>query len=271
MILRTMKEPVAQIIDSLSVGDPRFETVHGDPGCSTPWHDHPVTYIDLYLEGVAKASWHSDVHAFTASVLPAGVMHRSLALTPVRTMQVIIPEAWISDSGSCQLGPNTFDSSRPVHIAGKMAHALSRRDELSPIDLESLLLDFWAAATNSVLPPLERKGCHWLIRVEEYLEAHYSETICSQAIGRAVGVHPAHMMRQFRRAHRCTIGDYVRSLRIERACQMMRSSSLTLSEIAHEIGFADQSHFNRSFRSQMGVTPSAYGLAVGSSSFAGAS
>ena len=61
-------------------------------------------------------------------------------------------------------------------------------------------------------------------------------------------VHPVHLAQTFRKFYRCTIGDYVRSLRIEFACRQLAATKMPLSEIALLAGFADQSHFTRTFR-----------------------
>src|SRR5438067_879074 len=55
----------------------------------------------------------------------------------------------------------------------------------------------------------------------------------------AVGVHPVHMARVFRKFQRCTVGEHVRQLRVAYACQRMLSSDEPLVEIALSAGFAD--------------------------------
>ena len=62
----------------------------------------------------------------------------------------------------------------------------------------------------------------------------------------------------------CTMGEYVRHRRIERAMEQLRSSSAPLAEIAETNGFADQSHFSNLFRRRIGLTPSRYRRLVAS-------
>jgi transcriptional regulator GlxA family with amidase domain len=49
--------------------------------------------------------------------------------------------------------------------------------------------------------------------------------------------------------------QYLAAQRIERAKQLLRSTSLTPSEVALSTGFADQSHFTKVFRRIAGTTP----------------
>ncbi|MBC7808038.1 MAG: helix-turn-helix transcriptional regulator [Akkermansiaceae bacterium] len=73
------------------------------------------------------------------------------------------------------------------------------------------------------------------------------------------GVHPSHLLRAFRQQYHLTPGEFVRRLRIEEACRRLRSGQSTpLSVLALDLGFSDQSHFIRIFRSIVGVTPGAY-------------
>jgi AraC family transcriptional regulator len=73
-----------------------------------------------------------------------------------------------------------------------------------------------------------------------------------------VGVHPVTLARAFRRAFGCTIGEYLRRLRIERAAEQLATGTQPLAEIALAAGFADQSHFSNVFRRRVGMSPSAY-------------
>ena len=73
-----------------------------------------------------------------------------------------------------------------------------------------------------------------------------------------VGVHPVTLARAFRRTFGCTIGEYLRRLRIERAAEQLATGTQPLAEIALAAGFADQSHFSNVFRRRVGMSPSAY-------------
>jgi AraC family transcriptional regulator len=69
------------------------------------------------------------------------------------------------------------------------------------------------------------------------------------------GVHPVYLARVFRRHHRCTIAQYVRRRRLERALHELSTSRRSLAEIAIDTGFADQAHFSRAFKAHAGLTP----------------
>ncbi len=74
----------------------------------------------------------------------------------------------------------------------------------------------------------------------------------------AVGRHPTHVARAFRREHGVTVAEYSRSLRLEWARAQLAVDDMPLSRIAIDAGFADQSHFTRAFRRHHGITPGRY-------------
>ena len=60
------------------------------------------------------------------------------------------------------------------------------------------------------------------------------------------------------RRYGCTVGEYVRRLRIEFACRELSDSEKPLAFIAQNAGFFDQSHFSKTFKLLTGQSPAAY-------------
>ena len=56
----------------------------------------------------------------------------------------------------------------------------------------------------------------------------------------------------------CTVGEHVRERRIEQARRLLVESDAPLFEIAARVGFADHSHFTRTFRRRFGIPPGEY-------------
>ena len=89
----------------------------------------------------------------------------------------------------------------------------------------------------------------------DFVRAHFTESLTSEAVAFAAGVHPSHLMRAFHQRHGCTVGEYVRRLRIEYACHLLTNSDIPLGQIALEVGFCDQGHFGRAFKADTGLSP----------------
>ena len=110
-----------------------------------------------------------------------------------------------------------------------------------------------ALCLELISPPSSEKPA-WLRRVHDAVR----EDASIESLAAVAGVHPVHLTRTFRRFYHCTPGEYLRALRCARAAELLATSSMPLSELALEAGFADQPHFTKVFRQIYGVTPNAY-------------
>jgi AraC family transcriptional regulator len=90
------------------------------------------------------------------------------------------------------------------------------------------------------------------------IQAHFAEQLTLKQIGKTVGLHPVYLASEFRKRYHCTVGEYVRQLRIEFACRRLSQSGDTVAEVAAAAGFFDQGHFTRPFKLVIGLTPSQY-------------
>src|SRR5262249_19219721 len=98
----------------------------------------------------------------------------------------------------------------------------------------------------------------WLKDIEQLLHNQFSDQLTLADMARSAGVHPTHLARTFRQYYQCTIGEYIRNLRVEYSCQKLAATEIPLIDIALEAGFYDQSHFSRCFKQIMGLTPTEF-------------
>jgi AraC family transcriptional regulator len=104
----------------------------------------------------------------------------------------------------------------------------------------------------------ERQPPRWLHQVRELLQDRFAENLTHDVVAAAAGIHPVHLARVFRRHCGCTLGDYVRKLRVDFAARQLIATDESLAGIAIAAGFSDQSHFTRTFNGQTGMTPAAF-------------
>ena len=97
----------------------------------------------------------------------------------------------------------------------------------------------------------------WVGRVREMLRDG-AEDWTLVRLAREAGIHPVHLSREFSRHFHTHLGDYLRLVKVQRAMTLLGEPGRLLTGIAFESGFADQSHFIRSFRAYYGVTPLEY-------------
>jgi AraC family transcriptional regulator len=103
----------------------------------------------------------------------------------------------------------------------------------------------------------QRQPQDWLKRAEAIIRDRFSESVSLNEVAKTVAIHPVHLARTFRQHYRCSIGEYVRKLRVEFAREAIVTTDCALTDIGMAAGFYDQSHFARTFKHATGLTPSA--------------
>jgi AraC family transcriptional regulator len=98
----------------------------------------------------------------------------------------------------------------------------------------------------------------WLRRVWDLLTERCTEALTLADLAAEARVHPGYLTCAFRRHFGCTVGEYLRRQRVTLACRHLAGSDTPLADVALLTGFADQSHFTRTFKRQLGLTPAAY-------------
>ncbi|SFT21058.1 response regulator [Paenibacillus sp. BC26] len=92
----------------------------------------------------------------------------------------------------------------------------------------------------------------------QYLKAHYNEELSLEKVASVVFLNPIYFSQLFKQKTGQGYKDYVISLRIEQARELLLQPGLKLAEIAERIGYADVRHFTQVFRRKMNVTPTEY-------------
>lgn len=147
-------------------------------------------------------------------------------------------------------------------LARRLYKEFMHLDEVSDLIIEGLMFELIGEAVRDCSATESNHAPRWLIQARELLHEHFAESLKLDDMAQAVGVHPVHLAQTFHKSFGCTVGDYVRKLRIERACHELATSQSTIVEIALATGFCDQSHFTRTFKRVIGVAPSQYRYAV---------
>lgn len=99
---------------------------------------------------------------------------------------------------------------------------------------------------------------HWVVRVQDFLAAHFDESLNLDMVAAEAGISLYHLIRTFKAAAGLTPHAWLLDLRINHARELLRDTVLPLSEIALQCGFADQSHFSRCFKERTAVSPGMY-------------
>ncbi|SEW00346.1 transcriptional regulator, AraC family [Chitinophaga sp. YR573] len=102
------------------------------------------------------------------------------------------------------------------------------------------------------------KNNHWSSLLKEYLHEKWNTPFSLSELSEEVQIHPVNISKYFSRYFNCTLGEYIRRIKIEKSLPLIRNKKYSLTEIAYECGFTDQSHFTKTFRNITGMLPKDY-------------
>ena len=91
--------------------------------------------------------------------------------------------------------------------------------------------------------------------VLSHMEQHYAERIRLEDLTGIARMSPSGLLRAFRSSTGQAPMEYLIRLRILRACDLLRTGELNITESAYRVGFSDSNYFTRQFRRVMQCTP----------------
>jgi AraC family transcriptional regulator len=229
-----------------------------------PSHAHEFSHFCFVLSGNYKEKIGSQLFEREPATLvfyPPDVSHAEEHFTNGRHFLVEIDFKGLErvrEYGASLNEPALLNDDSTLWLAARMYKEFSERDEFSALALESISIELLIAASRKRSKPAESKPPLCLEKAKEFLHDNFSTSIGLNELAKSAGVHPTHLARVFRQFENCTAGDYVRRIRIENARNRILSTNESLVEIALETGFADQTHFTRSFKRVTGMTPTEF-------------
>jgi AraC family transcriptional regulator len=238
------------------------------PGLTLPKHSHQQAYFCFVLGGNFTEVYSNHSRSCRPSSLifhPAGEAHSDQFHTTSRCFNIQMNTRWLERAQQPSRTINTsadFWGGRLGNLAARLYREFRQVDEFSGLAVEGLALEIIAEASRCSRKESGRTVPHWLEQVRATLRQQFAERPSLVTLAESVDVHPVHLAREFRRFYRCTIGDYIRQSRIEFACHQISTSNASLSDIALAAGFFDHSHFARTFKTHMGMTPNQYRTAL---------
>lgn len=95
-------------------------------------------------------------------------------------------------------------------------------------------------------------------RTVHHLQTHYAEKFSLEDLARTLSISPYYLSRIFRQETGSSLGQFLAYVRVEKSKQLLTETDLSLSQIAQQCGFSDQSYYTKVFRRCCGTTPHSY-------------
>lgn len=97
-----------------------------------------------------------------------------------------------------------------------------------------------------------------IIKAKKYINEHYSEQIKLSDLANRMEVSESHMSRLFKSKINMSFTQYLMSVRIEKAKELMKTTNLKVYEISEKVGYVNAEHFSRLFKQVTGKSPREY-------------
>ncbi len=134
----------------------------------------------------------------------------------------------------------------------KVENILSMRESLKEKYTGTVILE----PTNVVLTSPDER---FLQKALEVVENNISDSeLDIESFSQLVGVSRMQLYRKLHALTNMTVKEFIRSIRLKRAAQLLVQQKMNISEVAYEVGFKDLSHFRKCFRREYGMSAKEY-------------
>jgi AraC-like DNA-binding protein len=224
------------------------------------WHYHDNAHISFVLQGacVEKKQTSYDRTPGKITYYSAREPHQvTRILKPSRHINLEIEESFSKVHFITDDALRTAIATRPdaKFLMVRMYKELLENDEFSAVSIQMLLLHL-IEQTGQL--PEEARLPGWVRTVRALLHERPDEQVTLKELSAAAGVHPITISKYFPAYFACTLGDYMRKLKVEKALHLIKTADCSLTSVAYACGFSDQSHFIRTFKQYTGFLPAAY-------------
>ncbi|AGA57399.1 response regulator containing CheY-like receiver domain and AraC-type DNA-binding domain [Thermobacillus composti KWC4] len=107
------------------------------------------------------------------------------------------------------------------------------------------------------------KGSRLATQVKEYVDRHYAERITLQDVADALCISRTYLASQFKQETGMTFLNYLVSVRMERARELLLNTPMKVYEITMSVGYENTIHFSKLFKEYYGLNPMEYKKRMG--------
>jgi AraC family transcriptional regulator len=227
------------------------------------WHFHENAYFTFILEGKLLEGNKKDLFSCnTGTLLFHNCQEAHYNIKPegfTRGFHIELDQKWI-DSYDIKTASITGSLNLVYPGMKWLMYNIFRETKFSGESgqpaIDALLLEL-LTSLSGVSDLSSGKRPLWVGKIREILN-DTTEELTLVEMAKILNIHPVHLSRQFSRYFNCNLGEYIRTIKLQRALSMLPKKDCSLTDIAMNCNFADQSHFIRSFKAQYQITPSEY-------------
>ncbi len=227
---------------------------------STDWHYHENPYFMYVLDGNMK-----DCNRKSETLCPSGSLmfnnwqephYGSKHSKNASGFHLEFEKKWLEKNNvSLRIWEGSQRIQNP-HLHFLFAQLYSEfmlSDSFSGVSVEVLLVQICDALSELKRMDSLRKP-EWIDHLKEIL--HYeTDPLSLDYLSKKLNVHPVHISRAVPKYFSMGLSAYIRQEKLKKSIPLLLDSSKTLTQIGYQLGFSDQSHFNRVFKANFKMNP----------------
>lgn len=95
-------------------------------------------------------------------------------------------------------------------------------------------------------------------RACQFIALHYAQNLSLTDLAESLALHPNYISSLFKKVRGMSFSQYLRHVRIQEACRLIRETNEKFYAIGEQVGYPDPVHFTRTFKEDMGCSPREY-------------
>lgn len=111
---------------------------------------------------------------------------------------------------------------------------------------------------RNILTKKEESTVDIVKKAQLYIGQNYAKELVLDEISKELQISPYYFSKLFKKRTGSNFIEYVTSVRIEKAKELLRNSDKSMKEICREVGYSDANYFSRTFKKNVGVSPTEY-------------
>lgn len=233
-----------------------YVSTHFEIGNSDLNHYHDEPHLSFILNGGVidkRKNLETERLAGELMFFHAGEPHRTISRTfPTKYVSFQFQTDYYKKNSNLETELKTSLKNDPNAKLSmlKIYKELAKKDEFTESSIEMLILGLMNGKNSS-----KNSRPDWLTKIVEILNDNWNEEISLGDLASAANVHPKTISKYFPKFFDCTLGEYRRRIKIEKSLALIKNSNFSLTEIALNCGFYDQSHFTETFKRLTGFLP----------------
>lgn len=204
-----------------------------------------------------------DVVAGDIVLIPAGIIHKTMyGDAEVKRRLIYCPYAYIPTSVIPHFSSILYVYRNPelreriFNIFDEIEREYYSGDGFSEeVIMHYTHLLFFLLVRNGDTAMPKRTGSVYTTETIAYIKENYSDSIKITELAKQLSVSPEHLSRIFKRDTGLGISEYLSTVRLQKSQLLLRSTDLSVSEIAERCGFYDSNYFSKKFKESYGISP----------------